>query len=112
QGLWRFMTATGFETRDATAEARDLLAAVSAADLQDRAFWPKLAMLVRIKPDDDLVPVRAGYCAEKSATIGLNYLTAQPVWLTLADCIAGKVLSGKTPHVEEAIAFAPSAPQP
>jgi len=112
QGLWRFMTATAFETRDSISEARALLATVSAADLQDRAFWPKLAMLVRIRPDDDLVPVRAGYCAEKSATIGLNYLTAQPVWLTLADCIAGKILSGKTPRIEEAIAFAPGAPQP
>lgn len=112
QGLWRFMTATGFETRDATDEARALIEGVSAADLQDRAFWPKLAMLVRIKPDRDLLPVRAGYCAEKSATIGLNYLSAYPVWMTLADCVAGKILSGKTPQVEEAIAFEPAAPQP
>jgi hypothetical protein len=112
QGLWRFMTATGFETREATAEARALLESVSASDLQDRAFWPKLAMLVRITPDGDLLPVRAAYCAEKSATIGLNYLSAQPVWMTLADCIAGKLLSGKTPQVEEAIAFTPTAAQP
>ena len=112
QGLWRFMTATGFETRDATTDARELLESVTAADLQDRAFWPKLAMLVRIKPDGDLLPVRAAYCAEKSATIGLNYLTAQPVWMTLADCIAGQLLSGKTPQVEEAIAFKPMSPQP
>jgi hypothetical protein len=112
QGLWGFMTAAGFETRDATVEARALVASVSATDLQDQAFWPKLAMLVRITPDEDLLPVRAAYCAEKSATIGLNYLSAQPVWMTLADCIAGKLLSGKAPQVEEAIAFTPTASQP
>jgi hypothetical protein len=112
QGLWRFMTATGFETHDATAEARTLLESVSSADLQNPAFWPMLTTLVRIKPEGDLLPVRAEYCAEKSATIGLNYLSAYPVWITLADCIAGKILSGKTPQVEEAIAFTPCAAQP
>lgn len=111
QGLWRFMTASGFETREATAEARELLEAVTAADLHDRDFWPKLTMLVRIRPEGDLVPVRAEYCAEKSATIGLNYLSAQPIWMTLADCIASKILSGKAPQVEEAIAFAPGESQ-
>jgi hypothetical protein len=113
QGLWRFISATGFDTRDATDEARGILASVTAEDLQDPAFWPRLVMLVKVRPDDDLAPVRAGYCSEKNATIGLNYLTAdEGIWLTLADCLAAKILSGKAPVVEEAIGFAPGPVQP
>jgi hypothetical protein len=112
QGLWRFIIATGFTTRDATAQTRDLLATVTADDLQDRAFWLRLPTLVRLRPDGDLLPVRAPYCREKNATIGLNYLTVgDSIWVTLADCIAGKILGGKTPEIEEAVAFTPGPMQ-
>jgi hypothetical protein len=111
--LWRFVIATGFETRDATDEARSLLATVTAANLQDPAFWLRLPILVKIPPDDDLLPVRAPYCKERNATIGLNHLTSdQPIWMTLADCIAAKLLSGKAPEVLEALGFSPGPVQP
>lgn len=113
QGLWRFITATGFSTRDATAEVRELLACVSADDCGDPAFWLRLPVLVRLRPNDDLLPVRAPYCREKNATIGLNFLTAdETVWVTLADCVVAKILSGRAPEIEEAIGFVPGATQP
>jgi hypothetical protein len=111
QGLWRFIVAEGFEQRDGTREVQDLLARVQAGDLQDPACWPQLTALVRIEPDEDLVPVRAEYCAEKGATIGLNYLTSQPIWITLADCIVAKILGGKSPRVLEAIILSPGKMQ-
>ena len=58
--------------------------------------------------------VRARYTArikEKTTsadmpTIGVNYLsTDRPLWFTLADCIASKLLTGKAPKVVRAIRF-------
>ena len=111
-GLWRFVIAEGFSTSDATAEARELLATATADGLQDRGVWRDLTMLVRVEPDFDLLPVRARYQRERHPTIGLNFLTAPfPVWVTLADCLAAKLLSGKAPKVLEAIRFDPGPPQ-
>lgn len=110
-GLWKYVIADKITTRDATAEVRELLGRVTLADLQSKDFWPKLTALVRVRPDDDLLPVRAAYDG-RSNTIGLNFLTAdKPLWFTLADCIAAKILTGKAPEIEEAIAFEAGPPQ-
>lgn len=112
-GLWRFVTASGMTWRDATEETRDFLARVTLADLQSPDLWQGLATLVRVQPDADIFPVRAAYGGEGLATIGSNYLSsASPLWFTLADCIASKLLTGKAPQIVEAIAFAPGPMQP
>jgi hypothetical protein len=109
-GLRRFVIASGLRTRDATAEAQDFLDRVMLGHLQRRDAWRRLTMIVRVRPDHDLFPVRAKYDG-KSNTIGLNYLTCgKPLWFTLADCVAAKLLSGKAPIIEEAIAFEPTEP--
>ncbi len=42
----------------------------------------------------------------------MNYLTSEkPLWFTLADVIASKLLSGKVPKIIEAITFSPKEPQ-
>ena len=67
--------------------------------------------IVRVEPHADIFPVRAKYDG-KSQTIGLNYLTSDsPVWFTLADVIASKVLTGKVPEILQAITFSPKEPQ-
>ena len=49
---------------------------------------------------------------DKSQTIGFNYLTSDtPLWFTLADVIASKLLTGKVPKIIEAITFSPKEPQ-
>jgi hypothetical protein len=107
-GLWRFVTAQGVEWRDATAEARQLLESVDLRQLQSPAFWRQLPMLVRARPDADIFPVRASYSGEAQSTIGTNYLSSDtPLWFTLADCIASKLLTGKVPEVVEAVEFIP-----
>lgn len=111
-GLWRFVTASGMTWRDATAEAQTLLASVTLEDLQSPAFWQRLPVLVKVSPDADIFPVRAAYQGEQLATIAANYLTCDtPLWFTLADCIAAKLLTGKAPKVVEAIAFDPGPMQ-
>jgi DNA polymerase family B len=111
-GLWQFVIAKEVRWRHATAEATRFLSEVTLADLQNPATWPRLTVLVRIAPDEDVVPVRASYMGEQQATIGVNHLSSrEPLWFTMADCIASKILTGKTPRIVEAVAFEPGAPQ-
>lgn len=112
-GLWRFVTARGVVQSYATQETRKLLSRVTLADLQSPDIWRDLAVLVKVLPDGDIFPVRAAYKGEALATIGANALSsATPLWFTLADCIASKLLTGKAPEILEAVAFAPGPMQP
>jgi hypothetical protein len=111
-GLWRFVTATGMRQRKATQKTRQFLAKVTLADLQSPDLWQSLATLVRVTPDADIFPVRAAYENDTMATIGANHLSSEtPLWFTLADCIASKLLTGKAPKIVEAISFEPGPMQ-
>ena len=111
-GLWQFVIAKEIRWRDATEEATSFLNEVTLADLRNPATWPRLTTLVQVAPDDDIVPVRAHYMGEQQATIGVNHLSSsEPLWFTMADCIASKISTGKAPRVVKAIAFEPGAKQ-
>lgn len=110
-GLWRFVISRRIRHQDATDEIRSLLENVAIEDLRKRDFWPALATLVQVEPAEDVFPVRAKY-DERQLTIGLNYLTsARPVWYTLADVIASKLVTGRTPRIVKALKFSPGKPQ-
>ena len=109
--LWRFVVAQGMDWTNATDKVRSLLETVSLDDLKRPELWPMLTTIVRVEPHADIFPIRAKYDG-KSQTIGLNYLTSDsPVWHTLADVIASKVLTGKVPEILQAITFSPKEPQ-
>jgi hypothetical protein len=112
-GLWQFVVADGMTTQDATADAKATLEMADLDWLQQRQSWRQLAILVRVKAEGDIFPVRAEYVEGDQSTIGLNYLTSgdTSLWFTLADCIASKLLTGKSPQVLEAVAFMPGATQ-
>lgn len=111
--LWDFVIAEGVTWNDDTDETRSLLARITLADLQSPDIWQAMTVLVRVMPDSDIFPVRADYAQQEQNTIGLNYLSSDtPLWFTLADCIASKLLTGKTPVILEAIRFAPGPVQP
>ncbi len=110
-GLWRFAIAGQLTWHDATAETQDLLNRITIGNLQNPQTWRSLPVLIRLRPDRDVLPVRAKYDG-KINTIGLNYLSSgKPLWYTLADCVASKILSGKTPIIDEAIRFEPGKAQ-
>jgi hypothetical protein len=110
-GLWRFVIGQGVVWKETTTETTAWLSEASPGDLQQPENWRRLPTLVQIEPDDDILPVRAKYDGN-STTIGLNYLSAdQPLWFTLADCLASKFLNGKTPRIIKAITFEPGPPQ-
>jgi hypothetical protein len=113
-GLWWFVIAQGVDEEDTTAETQTFLDDVHLSDLQNAETWRQLTTLVQVLPEADIFPVRARYATRikeptKSAdmpTIGVNYLSAnRPLWFTLADCVASKLLTGKAPKVVRAVRF-------
>jgi hypothetical protein len=110
-GLWRFVIARGMRVQGTTSITRAFLNTVTLEDLQSPATWKKLCTLVRLEPQEDLLPARAKYDRE-TYTIGLNYLsTPEPLWYTLADCIVSKLLTGRAPRIEKALTYLPGPPQ-
>jgi len=106
-GLWDFVIGEEIAIEDDKADVQDFLNTVSLEDMQSPAIWKRLRTLVQIRTDRDLLPVRAKYDG-KTNTIGLNHITnAEPLWYTLADCVASKLLTGKTPVIDKAMTFAP-----
>ena len=68
--------------------------------------------MVQVRPKNNLFPVRAKYPGGDTLNIGLNYLSAdEPQWFTLADVLASKVLTGRTPEVIRALRFKPKGQQ-
>lgn len=111
-GLWQFVIAEGMTWCDTTAATRSLLDLFDLAALQSPESWTQLATLVRVLPDADIFPVRAGYSSEAQTTIGANFLSSEcSLWFTLADCIAAKLLTGKAPQILEAMTFTPGPVQ-
>lgn len=113
-GLWSFFIASGIQWRGAKQRVVKLLDEISIENLQLPNCWKFLTTLVRVQPEADIFPARAKYGIRPDAnyTIGLNFLSAgEPMWFTLADCIASKVLTGKSPKIIDAIHFMPKCPQ-
>ena len=125
-GVWRLVSARRIATRDATKKAQRLLDSISVEDCLDPKTWRDFNCLVQLAPDGDLLPVRARYTrrpynsagapsgvAKPSLGIGVNPLDTdgQPVWFTLADAVASKLLTGRPPRVLRAISFHPAGGQ-
>jgi hypothetical protein len=110
--LWDFVVAKRMTWSDSAKEAQNLLNRVTLSDLQKPEFWLGLRTIVQVQPDADIFPVRARYADQAQFTIGLNYLSSEfPMWFTLADCIAAKLLTGKAPKVLQAYTFSPGGLQ-
>ncbi len=111
-GLWRHVVADGFGAADATGDARALLERIDRDSLLDPAAWRELAgVFCRVRPDGDLLPLRAPYGGGAAAalTIGLNRVSGEVgIWYPLADLVAAKLLSGRRPDVLEAVRIAPA----
>jgi hypothetical protein len=112
-GLWDYLTADALDAIDATDEVTGFLDSVSLDDLFRPETWKRLPALVQIVPQGDVVPVRGRWnLTEQSWQIGVNPLTcSDPLWFTLADVIASKMLTKRVPAVARAIRFVPRGRQ-
>jgi hypothetical protein len=71
----------------------------------------QISCLGQVQPDDDIFLCYLNIMTALH-TIALNRLTSQePLWFTLADCIASKILTGRTPKIIQALSFTPKAAQ-
>jgi hypothetical protein len=111
-GLWRFVTAESMTWNDSTEVTQQYLDEITLNMLQKQDTWKQLPILVQVLPDQDIFPIRAKYSEDTQYTIGLNDLTSEsPLWYTLADCIASKLLTGKSPKILKAITYQPKGLQ-
>jgi hypothetical protein len=108
-GLWSFVRAKGMTHHDDTNAVTALVARPReelVEHLRKKDGWKDLASLVQVRPRNNLFPVRAKYPGGDTLNIGLNYLSAdEPQWFTLADVLASKILTGRTPEIIKAITF-------
>jgi hypothetical protein len=87
--------------------ARHLLESIELADLQRKESWQALRGIVKIAPNHDRLPVRTEYDPRSDdANIGVSVVTEGPAtWYTIADAVASKLATGKTPEIVDAILF-------
>lgn len=98
---------------DVTDEIRGLVERITLDDCFDSLTWKALKFFARIRPDNDVVPVRAEYTDDGvTKNIGVNYFTSnESIWLSGPDVIASKPLAGRVPRIEKAIRMVPYGQQ-
>ena len=106
--LDRFLKANKVFYYKNTDEVKKFVESISINDIANKEIWHNEAMIsiVKIKPNDDILPIRMKNKVAKN--ISVNYLTcSKPLWYTIQDVIASKILTDKTPEILEAITFKP-----
>lgn len=107
--LWPLLTSNDVEAWDNTDSVRELIDDLTIEDLFEfpKTIWPRFVGIARIRPNEDILPVRAKYGADSTYNIGINYLTYDgDLWYAIPDLVASKILTGKSPEILEAISFA------
>ncbi|MDD3976277.1 MAG: hypothetical protein PHN22_03910 [Candidatus ainarchaeum sp.] len=111
--IWDFIIAKEIITEDVTLEIKGLLKNIDLEQLKDKKIYKMFNVLVKIKPNNDFLPIRMDYKGDnKTNNVGLNYLTSnQEVWYSLPDVIASKIYINKVPEIIKAIRFIPKGIQ-
>ena len=109
--LWKFVIADSIESEDWTVIINRFLSNFRLESLHDMSWWSGMTTICQVQPDEDIFPVRAKYNGV-SRNIGVNYVHSDtPLWYTLADCLASKLLTGRAPKIIQAIHFYPKGQQ-
>jgi hypothetical protein len=103
--LWSLMTSDSVQAVETDpAEIERWVGSLDGDTLLDPERWPYLRVLVQIKPDGDILPVRARYGDTQSYGIGVNrYTTPVPQWYALPDVAASALLTGYPARVLRAL---------
>lgn len=110
--LWNLLIAEKIEWFDDTENVRKFVDDIALDDFRNSGTWKNLCVIVQVLPEDDILPVRMNYGNEKAFNIGLNCVTSKlPLWYTLPDVVASKLLTGKSPKILKAIRFIPKSRQ-
>lgn len=105
-GIWDLLTASTIHATDSTDAIQRLLDTIDADSCFEPTVWTQFVAIAQIIPTGEILPVRARYGAGPSWQIGVNPLTSQqPMWFTIPDLIAAKILTGRTPQIIRAISI-------
>src|SRR5581483_5934659 len=109
---WLVLTAAKVNFPEATKQIRQFLSNISLKNCFHRECWPQFKFFAQVRPDRDILPVRAMFNGA-TQNIGIDYLTSQePIWFAGPDIVASILLNnGKIPHIERAIIVAPKGKQ-
>lgn len=114
QGNWDILTAESLSIEDCAQEARELLEKIARDPVRvllDKSTWPKLRFFAPIKPNGDILPLRAKY-DDESQNIGFNYAYGSDcIYYTGFDLAASVLLTGKAPVIESAFKVVPHGKQ-
>ena len=113
-GLYQFLISQTIKYNHTTEQTQNFLNLVKLDDIVNVKTWKSMTTICKIKPDGYIVPIRTDYGNKHTTNIGINHLKSTDdttVWYTLPDLIASKLLSGKTPTIEDAITFTPDGIQ-
>lgn len=110
-GSWDLLIADRIKCVDYTNNARKLVEEIKLEGLRKPKMWKKLNAIVQTIPDKDILPARKRYGNDDTFNIGINYISGKPIWYTLPDIIASKILTGKSPKILKAIRFIPEGKQ-
>jgi len=107
------LTAESLTFEDATEEIRAFVEQVTLDDCFNQDTWKRMNFFARIRPDNDIVPVRCEYHDDGvTKNIGMNYFTSsEPIWLSGPGVIVSTLLGGKVPFIEKAIRMVPHGRQ-
>lgn len=110
----QFLTSDKISFQHTREKTQELLDKITPEYVSDKDFWGNIITICKIRPDNDILPIRSDFGKGKAQNIGLNYLKSTDdtsLWYTLPDIIASKILTGKTPIIEDAITFVPQGIQ-
>lgn len=111
-GLFDVLTAKRVTFDDDTANIRRFLRRITLEGCFKPAMWRRSRFFALIKPDDDILPVRAVYNGV-TQNIGNNHLTSDtPLWTAGLDLIASIIRTGRVPRIIRAIRMVPHGKQP
>jgi len=113
-GMYQLLISNKISFLHSKTKTQKLLDKITLNDINKKETWKNLTIICKIKPNNDILPVRSRYDTKHTTNIGVNYLKSADdtyLWYTLPDLIASKLLSGKTPVIEDAITFTPSGTQ-
>jgi len=108
-GLWWLLTAESIAAVESTESVTAFLESVSLDSMFRRESWPELVGIAEVLPAGDVLPLRAVYAESEGSTIGVNPVVSdEPHFWTIADLVASKILTGKTPKIQRAFRFVAS----
>jgi hypothetical protein len=99
------LNAESLSFEDVTGEVRALVERITLDNCFDPLTWKALKFFARIRPDHDVLPVRAEYSEDGvTKNIGVNSFSSdKSIWVSGPDLIASKLLAGKVPRIEKAL---------